>query len=157
MNVAYNQINCSDASRIIGVDYSTVVRWCRDGKINATNISEGTEKGRYVITETEVDYLKTLKQKFGRHFIRRYRKDWERGRQPATPEQETKPIAILKDTSANTNFKPIETNEKADIDELAIKIGYIQDLKDKLASLELEKAKLSAQLDALRQEVLEYL
>lgn len=157
MNVAYNQINCSDASRIIGVDYSTVVGWCRDGKINTINISEGNKNGRYVITETEVDYLKTLKQKFGKQFIRRYRKDWERGRQPATPEQETKLIATIKDTSTNSNFKPIETNEKADIDELAIKIGYIQDLKDKLASLELEKAKLSAQLDELRQEVLEYL
>ena len=157
MNVAYNQINCSDASRIIGVNYSTVVRWCRDGKINATNISEGTEKGRYVITETEVDYLKTLKQKFGRHFIRRYRKDWERGRQPATPEQETKPIATLKDTTLNTNFKPIDITDTVNIDELAIKIGYIQDLKERLATLEVEKAKLSAKLDVLRDEVLEYL
>lgn len=34
MNVAYNEISCSDAARMIGVDYSAVVKWCREGRIN---------------------------------------------------------------------------------------------------------------------------
>lgn len=150
MNVAYNQINCQDASRIIGVDYTTVVGWCHDGKINSTNISEGTTRGRYMITEEEVDYLKMLKQKFGKQFIRRYRKDWQRGKQPAQTETDVKPIAIIKDFQyADTDsVKPVK--EKADIDELAIKIGYIQDLKEQIA-------KLQSELETLRKEVMEYL
>lgn len=147
MNVAYNQINCQDASRIIGVDYTTVVGWCHDGKINSTNISEGTTRGRYMITEEEVDYLKMLKQKFGKQFMRRYRKDWQRGKQPA--EAEVKPIATIKD------FQYVDTDSvpspnKADIDELAIKIGYIQDLKEQIA-------KLQTELETLRKEVMDYL
>lgn len=149
MNVAYNQINCQDASRIIGVDYTTVVGWCHDGKINSTNISEGTNRGRYMITEDEVDYLKMLKQKFGKQFMRRYRKDWQRGKQPAETELETKLVTTIKDFQyADTDSVP--STNKADIDELAIKIGYIQDLKEQIA-------KLQTELETLRKEVMNYL
>ena len=44
-----------------------------------------------------------------------------------------------------------------DIDEIAIKIGYIQDIKDKLDALDVQKNQLTAELEQLRKEVMEYL
>lgn len=155
MNVAYNQINSADAARIIGVDYTTVVGWCRDGKINSVNISEGALRGRYMISEDEVDYLKTLKQKFGKQFIRRYRKDWQRGRQPAVTIAEEKPATIKDFQYVDTDS--VITKTEVDIEDIAFKIGIIQDIKTRLEELEAEKQKLSEQLEELRDEVMNYL
>lgn len=154
MNVAYNQISCSDASRIIGVDYSSVTTWCRSGRINCTNISEGTTNGRYVIPEEEVDYIKTLKQKFGKQFIRKYRKDWQRGKQPAEPRiEEPAPIKEFRYTDTDS----VITNTKTDIDDIANKIRTIQRIKTRLEDLDKERQQLSDKLEELRDEVMNYL
>lgn len=143
MNVAYDRISASDAARVIGVDYSTVSNWCREGKINFINVSDGTKNGRYMLAEDEVDYIKTLKQKFGKQFIRKYRKDWKIGMMPAesTPEvkvevPEVKPVASIKSVVVNITKEEPAKSDKIDIDEMAIKIGYIQDIKDKIEKLE---------------------
>ena len=159
MNVAYNEISCADAARMIGVDYSSVVKWCRDGRINCVNVSGGTKSGRYVLKEDEVDYIKQLRQKFGKDYLKKYRKDWRKGKQPAQPIKEviyvepTKPVATIKSVVADV----VPAKKRADIDELAIKIGYIQDIKDKLEELEIQKNQLTAELESLRKEVMEYL
>lgn len=155
MNVAYNQINCSDAAKIIGVDYSSVTTWCRSGRINCTNISEGTINGRYVIPEDEVDYIKTLKQKFGKQFIRKYRKDWQRGKQPAETITEEKPAPIKEFHYIDTDS--VITNTKTDIDDIANKIRTIQRIKTRLEELDKERQKLSDKLEELRDEVMNYL
>lgn len=155
MNVAYNQINCQDASRIIGVDYTTVVGWCHDGKINSINIGEGTSRGRYVITEDEVDYLKTLRQKFGKQFMRKYRKDWQRGKQPAEPRTEETPTPIKEFRYTDTDSAI--TNTKTDIDDIANKIRTIQRIKTRLEEIDKERQKLSDKLEELRDEVMNYL
>lgn len=157
MNVAYDRISASDAARAIGVDYSTVSGWCREGKINFINVSDGTKNGRYMLAEDEVDYIKTLKQKFGKQFIRKYRKDWKRGMMPAepTPEvPEVKPVASIKSVVVNITKEEPDKSDKIDIDEIAIKIGYIQDIKDKIEKLEQEKQKLIEEYDKLRAEVI---
>lgn len=156
MNVAYNQINCSDAAKIIGVDYSSVTTWCRSGRINCTNISEGSINGRYVIPEEEVDYIKTLKQKFGKQFIRKYRKDWQRGRQPAETYTKEEPQVTLKDFQY-IDTDSVITNTKADIKDIANKIATIQDIKARLEELDKERQKLSDKLETLRDEVMNYL
>ena len=138
MNVAYNQISCADAAKVIGVDYSTVTNWCRDRKINCINISEGTKNGRYVLAEDEVAYIKTLKQKFGKYFIKKYRKDWKRGMMPAepTPEvkveaPEVKPVASIKSVVVNITKEEPDKSDKIDIDEIAISTAE-KELKKKL-------------------------
>lgn len=156
MNVAYNQINCSDAARIIGVDYTSVTKWCRSGRINCTNISEGSVNGRYVIPEEEVDYIKTLKQKFGKQFIRKYRKDWQRGRQPAETYTKEEPQVAFKDFQY-IDTDSIITNTNTDIDDIANKIKTIQRIKTKLEELDSERQKLSDKLEELRDEVMNYL
>lgn len=77
MNVPYNEINLTDAAQMIGVDYTTVAGWCRRGKINFIDISEGTKKPRYLLTEKEVEHLKTERKKNGRRFIESYDKNWD--------------------------------------------------------------------------------
>lgn len=155
MNVAYNQISCSDAAKIIGVDYSSVTTWCRLGRINCTNISEGTINGRYVIPEDEVDYIKTLKQKFGKQFIRKYRKDWQRGKQPAEQYTEEKPTPIKEFRYTDTDS--VITNTNTDIDDIANKIRTIQRIKTRLEDLDKERQQLSNKLEELRDEVMNYL
>lgn len=162
MNVAYNQISASDAAKTIGVDYSTVVSWCREGRINSVNVSEGTKNGRYMLSEDEVAYIKTLKQKFGKQFIRKYRKDWKRGMMPAEKavlevkpaEPVVKPVATIKSVVVNITKEEPAKSDRIDIDEIAIKIGYIQDIKDKIEKLEQEKLKLMEEYDKLRAEVI---
>lgn len=155
MNVAYNQISCSDAARIIGVDYSSVTTWCRSGRINCTNISEGTVNGRYVIPEEEVDYIKTLKQKFGKQFIRKYRKDWQRGKQPVEPQIKEKPAPIKEFHYTDTDS--VIPNPKTEIDDIANKIRTIQRIKTRLEALDKERQQLSGKLEELRDKVMNYL
>lgn len=159
MNVAYNEISCADAAKMLGVDYSTVVKWCRDNRINHVNVSEGSENGRYILAEDEVRYIKTLKDKFGNQFIRKYRKDWKKGTEPAKDVvyvEPTMPVPTIKSVVTNITTEEY-TKNKVDIDEVAIKIGYIQDIKDKIEKLEQEKQKLVEEYDKLRAEVIQIL
>lgn len=171
MNAAYNEISCADAARMIGVEYSSVAKLCKAGRINCVNVSGGTERARYVIKEDEVEYIKQLRQKFGKDYLKKYRKDWRIGKMPADQFSKTdyaiaktepvlpavKPIAPVKSTAT---IKSIVTNitteksDKVDIDEIAIKIGYIQDIKDKIEKLEQEKQRLVEEYDKLRAEVI---
>ena len=155
MNVAYNQINCADASKILHIDYSTVVGWCRDNKINCVNVSDGTQRGRYYITEEEVDYLKSLKQKFGKPFMKRYRKDWKKGKEPAIVYADTDSTITV--ASIKSTISTEQPKDQVDIDELAIKIGYIQDIKQKIEKLDAEREKLTHELEKLREDVTKYL
>ncbi len=164
MNVAYDEISCADAARMIGVDYSTVVSWCRKDIISCINLSGGTKNGRYKLSEDEVLYIKKLKEKFGKQFIRKYRKDWKKGKMPAIPTPEVKVEvpeekleSAIKSVVVNiTKEEPVKPN-KMDIDEIAIKIGYIQDIKNKIEELEQEKQKLIEEYDKLRAEVISVL
>lgn len=172
MNAAYNEISCADAAKMLGMEYSSVAKWCKAGRINCVDVSGGTSRARYVIPEDEVDYLKHLKQKFGRGYMKKYRKDWKRGHQLAESVAVTtiKDVVYVEPTKeeGQQNINPAATiksvitdvvpaKKKADIDELAIKIGYIQDIKDKLEELEIQKNQLTAELESLRREVMEYL
>ena len=158
MNVAYNEISCADAAKMLGVDYSTVTGWCRSERINCIDISDGSKNGRYKLSEDEVQYIKHLKDKFGNQFIRKYRKDWNKGKQVAEPIVEEKPKTFIKSVVTNMTTEFVEEHKKkVDIDDIAIKIGLIQDIKDKLEDLEVQKNQLNTELEELRKEVMEYL
>lgn len=162
MNVAYNEISCADASRMIGIDYTTVTKWCKEGRINCNNISAGTTNGRWVISEDEVEYIKKLKQKFGREYMKKYRKDWRIGQQPVESTDNYEEVVYVEPTNSVATIKSVVTNitteehtkANVDIDEIAIKVGYIQDIKNKIEKLELEKQKLMEEYDKLRTEVI---
>ncbi len=164
MNVDYKNISTGDAARMIGVDITTVSTWCREGRINCVNVSDGTKNGRYMLSEDEVDYIKTLKQKFGKQFIRKYRKDWKKGRQPAktfvTDEvvevvPVAKPVATIK--SVVSTITEVKEESAFDVEEIALKISYIQDIKKQIHDLDEQKAKLTAELEELKNDVTKYL
>ena len=68
----------------------------------------------------------------------------------------TVPVPTIKSVVTNITTEEL-SRKRVDIDEVAIKIGYIQDIKDKLEALEAQKQKLNDELEELRKEVMEYL
>lgn len=157
MNVSYKDINTLDAARMLKVDKSSVIYWCTNDFINYTNVSDGVHKKRYLISEEEIDYIKSLIKKHGKRKWRKfYDKDWNK--------KEEKPMNVI--TSDEAMFieevrekeekenKPSTTTNKVDIDSVAITIGYIQDIKERLKDLEAEKAQLLNEYSQLKQEVI---
>lgn len=66
MNVKYTDINCQDAAKSIGVSTATIQGWCRNNLINFVDIGDGNKKPRYMISEQEVNYLKSLIKHHGK-------------------------------------------------------------------------------------------
>lgn len=171
MNVAFDQISCADAAKRIGVDYSTIVGWCRKNIINCVNICEGNMNGRYLLEEGEVDYLKDLVKKFGtRKAMLWYRKD-KATRYPK-PKQEEKPIDVSVVNTENRleqvmpNVEPPKTevtftlpkSEKDSmVDQVTRNIMYIQDIKERLEDLEAEKQQLLVELKECQEEVMSFI
>lgn len=168
MNVAFDQISCADAAKMIKVDYTTVVGWCRNGIVNCTNVCDGTSRGRYLLEEDEVAYLQDLVKKFGvRKAMLWYRKDKDT-RYPK-PKQEKKPIdvsivntddrlqQVMPKVEAPNTSEPCKTEEQIIAEKATKAILYIQDIKARLADLEEEKKGLLAELEECKQEIMELL
>lgn len=66
MNVKYTDINCQDAAKSIGVSTATIQGWCRGKLINFVDIGDGNKKHRYMISEQEVNYLRSLVKSHGK-------------------------------------------------------------------------------------------
>lgn len=66
MNVKYTDINCQDAGKSIGVSTATIQGWCRNKLINFVDIGDGNKNPRYMISEQEVNYLKSLVKSHGK-------------------------------------------------------------------------------------------
>lgn len=172
MNVAYDQINSSDAAKRIGVTIACIQRWCRDGIINFINVSDGTEKARYLLEEDEVAYLQDLVKKFGvRKAMLWYRKD-KNTRYPAPVKIPVSQDGMFKASIVNTDDRlqqvmpkveapntsePCKTEEQIIAEKATKAILYIQDIKARLADLEEEKALLLKELEECKQEVMELL
>ena len=68
MNVDYKHLNCADVARMLKVDRTSVALWCRNKYIDAIDVSEpGSKKARYQIAEEEVERVKKLLKKYGKH------------------------------------------------------------------------------------------
>jgi hypothetical protein len=165
MNVPYNQISTKDAAQIIGVCYSSVAAWCTEGLVPYTDVSGGTGKKRYMLNEEDVNLLKKAKQKYGNRMLKHVYNDGVK-LVPVTYKDDEKPVASTKPTASIKPVKqpsryddePIKARPaKVDIDEIAITIGEIQDRKEELENLEARKAQILAELEELRNKVMEAL
>lgn len=164
MNVPYNEINARDAAKMIGIDYTTLIKHCRKGAINVSDVGGGKRKPRYMFTENEVEYMRGLKGKYGKRFFGHYDKNWNVKEEPAIADEQELFVASNEDFE-NNKIVPViikEDNlstktEKVDIDKIAITIGYIQDIKERLNDLEAEKNQLLKELEELRKEVMDVL
>ena len=154
MNVAYNEISVQDAAKMLGVDKSTVAGWCRKNVINFINLSDGTKKGRYMIPENEVQYLKSLAKEHGsmRRALMAYRKDWNEKKN----KEEYPTVPVVKSVVTNITVEEPKT-KKFNAENIATTISYIQDIKERLNDIEAEKNQLLNELEELRKEVMEYL
>lgn len=65
MNVAFDKNNTSDVATMLGVSPQVITSWCRQGLIKATNVSDGTKKARWLISDEEVQRVSNLINKYG--------------------------------------------------------------------------------------------
>ena len=156
MNVPYNKTSAADAALLLGVNRTTVQAWCRNGIINAENVSNGTEKARWLICDDEIDYILSLKHKFGctKSAMIHYRKDWRQGKQPAVKPGAPKPIVqpTIRDYIPSSK-KEEPAKAEFDVEKLQTTIQYIQDVKKRIAECKDELQLLEKEYEDLKKEV----
>lgn len=163
MNVPYNQISTKDAAQMIGVCYATVAAWCANGLIPYTDVSGGTGKKRIMLNEEDVNVLKKAKKEHDGKMMKYVYNDGIKlvpvvYKKAEKPVASVKPIASIKPVKQPNDDEPIKVRPaKVDIDEIAITIGEIQDRKEELENLEARKAQILAELEELRNKVMEAL
>lgn len=80
MNARFNMNTPEEAAKIIGVTSVAITNWCRDGRINCNDVSNGSKNGRYEIEDDEVRYIRKLVQEHGsRNMLMYYKKNWRDG------------------------------------------------------------------------------
>lgn len=159
MNVKYTEINTADAARMFGVTTQAVSSWCRKGLINHVNLSDGNQRGRYMLTENECNYIKELIKEHGaRKFMMYYKKDREDAVNVYHSKKEQvqlehypvfNPVAPVKEESKK------ETSMNAD--QVTNKIMRIQDIKEELEDLDARKNQLNNELEMLRDEIMDWI
>ena len=170
MNVSYKDINAADAARMLGLNMSTVQGWCRNGIIKFVDVSEpDSKKARYMLSESEVEYIKKLIKKHGiRKAMMYYKKDHD---VKVKEEKEVEsgvgniPWYMDVDTEAIENEVkkelciPVEEpKEKAapiklDADKIATTIMYIQDIKERIEDCKAELNQLQNEYEQLKKEI----
>ncbi len=186
MNVSYNEFSAGDVARMLKVDKSTVASWCRDGKIINKNISQGPHHARYLIPESEAEYLRKLCKKYGKRGIMQH---YERVGEPILNPNGLKPtekpyskanIGVKEELVDNISFncdpnehsKEVTTynvfpdDEQADnltpckefdVDTIALQIARIQEIKERINDIAAERNQLIHELEDLRGEVKKYI
>lgn len=145
MNVAYDQFSTSDVAKILGMSPQTVSSWVRKGHIKATNVSDGVEKARYMFDDDEVTRVQKLIKQYGRF-------SWMNH---VEKKEIAKPIAL----PVTQIIAPVAEQPKPEntfsADKVMNKILKIQDLKEELEDIEARRHQLLAEIEALRNEVME--
>lgn len=145
MNVKFDRFNTNDVAQILKVSGSAVASWCRKGWIIAENISNGTDKARWMIEDKEVDRIKGLMKKYGK--VKWYH---HRHEGLVHPEDvgifiEEQPIEVEEVSSGNVVMDNV--NKIADI------VYKIADLRDELENLEARKAQIENEINDYKKQV----
>ena len=182
MNVPFDKFNASDAARILGVDAATVRGWCKNNVINFIDVSEpGSNNGRYQISESEIDYIKSLIKKFGvRKAMLNYRKDWNMKKEKPKMGDDVinfdiDPLPWYIDLNAYNNEEELtkkiendvkkelglpieeENSKRAKAEKIVDTIMYIQDVKERIEDCRAELNQLLNEYEQLKAEVQEVL
>ena len=160
MNTPFNEYSAGDVARMLKVDKSTITLWCRKGLIIAKSVSDGAKNARWVIPEKEAEYLRKLCKQYGKRGIMKH---YERVGEDLLPVEETS-VDISKLSIEDKNVSSVEpvssieeTTKKFDVDEVALQIARIQDIREELEDIEARKNQLTYELENLRKEVLEFI
>lgn len=156
MDTPFDQNNATDAARILGVHFATVATWCRNGVINAENVSDGSQHARWQISDDEVNYILSLKEKFGsvREAMLHYKKNWREGKKSAEPSRVNIPTPIIRDYIPSNKLDKKEESKPKD---LVTTIAYMQDVKARIADCKNELALLEKEYEDLKKEVIDAL
>lgn len=140
MNVTYDKFNTQDVAKIIGVAPQTITAWVRSGFIKATNVSDGTEKARYMFTDDEVTRVQKLIKDHGTRKWMMYSKN-------------TTPVIVpFTDDFVTEEPKP---KAKFDADKIMNKLLKVQDLKEQLENIETERNQVLQEIELIKKEIME--
>lgn len=168
MNTPFNEYSAGDVARMLKVDKSTITLWCRKGLIVAKSVSEGAKNARWLIPEKEAEYLRKLCKQYGKRGIMKH---YERvGEDLLSPLDETSVDISKLPTTEDENISPIEQTavsieetvstkptKKFDVDEVALQLARIQEIREELEDIEARKNQLTYELEDLRKEILEFI
>lgn len=174
MNVPYKDINAADAARMLGLNMSTVQGWCRNGIIKFVDVSEpDSKKARYMLSESEVEYIKKLIKKHGiRKAMMYYKKDHDVkvkeekkvesgvGNIPWYMDVDTEAIEneVKKELRMPVEEEPKEkpAPKKLDPDKVANNIMYLLDIKERIEDCKAELNQLQNEYNQTKQELKDF-
>lgn len=134
-NVGYEHYNTTDVATLFGVQKCTVADWCRKGYIKYTDVSSpGSNRPRYLFEEDEVERVSRLINAHGKRAWFIY--DVEEAKKAPTPEPKN-------------DIYGVTNPEEYIIDDT----DEIVDLVKKKRALEVQKAKLLAEVDSVTEAI----
>ena len=143
-------IDLHNAAQIIGVKYSLLFEWCKNGIIKCLDApDEYSDRSKYVIDERECDYLSRLVSKYGaRNALLNYNKDYIPSSNP--PLQELNP----------SNCETLQENFFSYVGEQEYFSSQVDENKNSSSSVKAEKtvkdnsyAKVSDDTDSLVENI----
>ena len=145
MNVKFNQYSPDDLAKLINVDGASIRYLCRLGIIDATNVSDGTSKARWLIPDSEVNYILDVVDKRGKRKLGQTLKmlRGQKNTQESKPKAEEKPKDAV--------IAGININKVA---ELTYRVA---DIKEELANIDARKNQLETELQDIKSTILEVL
>lgn len=158
MNVAYDQFSTQDVAKIIGITPQTVAAWVRGGVMDATDVSDGTSKARYMFTDEEVTRVQGLIKTYGKQkWVYKAKKENKKAQKAqavvpfeSQPVEQKKPIVPFEDTLPQAKEKPI-----FDADKVMNKLLRVQELKERLEDIEAERNQVLKEIELLKEEIVE--
>lgn len=128
MNVAFDKNNTSDVATMLGVSPQVITSWCRQGLIKAINVSDGTKKARWLISDEEVQRVSNLINKYGARMWITYA--------DVVPIVEVKKPATVSKTEPSDEFVDLYWKIKEAKEELENVIARKNQLENLLADYE---------------------
>lgn len=153
MNVAYNEINTTDAAKMIGCSSSAIGLWCRKNKINYQDVSgAGSKYPRYLLKGDEVEYIRGLFKKYGKaKAMKHYDKNWNNLVQPY--EECIEELQEYEEVAEPAYTLPLRDK----LDNLEDITNRIRDIIERLDNIEAEKRQLCNEYKMLKAEIIEVL
>ena len=149
MNVGFDGYNSVEVGEIMGVDKSSVIYWCRNGYIRYQDVSEpGSTMPRYLFTDDEVSRVKGLRKKYGRAWVRHSNEGLTMPK-PKTEDTVVPSVANIKSSVNEVHDKSNGTNG------IIRRIEKVKELKDELNDLEARRNQIMAEIEILKNEIID--
>lgn len=151
MNVTYDNFNSSDVAKILGVAPQTVTYYVRHGFMQATNVSDGINKARYMFTDEEVTRVQKLMKEHGKYSWTKYVRNDD--------------VAPVEEPTVEVNDTHIEEDAcdtgvvitSFDSDRLMNKILKLKELQEESYNLKARYNQVCKEITMLKEEIISQL